>query len=93
MKLSAAFYLPLLILSLAALACLTHASEAAMMELYVAPDGNDAWSGTLDRPNTAGSDGPFATISRAQAAAQLQGGIQRHVVSRVQVPGPATFQL
>lgn len=35
---------------------------------YVATDGNDAWSGTLAAPNLARTDGPFATLGRAQSA-------------------------
>ncbi len=35
-------------------------------DLYVSPKGNDSWSGTLSEPNAAGTDGPFATIQRAQ---------------------------
>ena len=38
---------------------------------YVAPDGNDLWSGRLAAPNAAGSDGPFATFDRARAMVQL----------------------
>jgi hypothetical protein len=38
---------------------------AAPVELYVAPNGSDAWSGT--RPQPAPNDGPFATLGRAQA--------------------------
>ena len=34
---------------------------------YVSTAGNDSWSGTLAAPNSAGTDGPFATISKAQA--------------------------
>ncbi len=37
--------------------------------LYVATNGNDAWSGTMAAPNSAGTDGPFATLQRAQSAA------------------------
>jgi hypothetical protein len=37
-------------------------------DFYVAPHGDDAWSGTLPAPATAGNDGPFATIERAQEA-------------------------
>jgi uncharacterized protein (TIGR03437 family) len=37
---------------------------------YVATNGKDTWSGTLPVPNTAGSDGPFATFDRARAAVQ-----------------------
>ncbi len=37
-------------------------------DFYVAVNGNDQWSGTLDSPNREGTDGPFATIARAQEA-------------------------
>ena len=37
-------------------------------DFYVAPDGNDGWSGKLAAPNEARTDGPFATIARAQQA-------------------------
>jgi len=37
------------------------ASSLDEVKLYVAPDGNDAWSGTLERPAADGSDGPLAT--------------------------------
>ena len=36
------------------------------MVLYVALDGNDAWSGALAGPNAAKTDGPFATLQRAR---------------------------
>jgi regulation of enolase protein 1 (concanavalin A-like superfamily) len=35
-------------------------------DFYVSPNGNDNWSGTLAERNVAGTDGPFATIKRAQ---------------------------
>ncbi|MGA8182767.1 MAG: hypothetical protein WB819_03885, partial [Terriglobia bacterium] len=35
---------------------------------YVATDGNDSWTGKLDKPNAAGTDGPFHTVQRAQKA-------------------------
>ena len=35
---------------------------------YVAPNGNDSWSGTLAAPNPANTDGPFATFDRSRAA-------------------------
>lgn len=38
------------------------------VRFYVAPDGNDAWSGKLPRPNRDRTDGPFATIARARDA-------------------------
>lgn len=36
--------------------------------LFVSPDGNDSWSGTLPEPDAAKGDGPFKTIARAQQA-------------------------
>jgi hypothetical protein len=42
---------------------LTAAEPAA---LYVATNGNDAWSGRLAEPNAGRTDGPFATLERAR---------------------------
>jgi len=39
-------------------------------DFYVATNGNDAWSGALDCPNSSHTDGPFRTISKAQQAVQ-----------------------
>ena len=39
-------------------------------DFYIAPNGNDAWSGTLAAPNTGSTDGPFATVAKAQTAVQ-----------------------
>lgn len=46
---------------------------------YVSTQGNDSWSGTLASPNAQGTDGPFATVARAQRAV-------REVRSRQDVP-------
>jgi len=35
-------------------------------DLYVSPQGDDAWSGRLAEPNNEGTDGPVATICRAR---------------------------
>lgn len=35
-------------------------------DVYVASNGNDAWSGTLAAPNPDSTDGPFATLERAR---------------------------
>ena len=46
-------------------------SRSAMSEparFYVAPDGKDEWTGQLKQPDSAKTDGPFATIHRAQQA-------------------------
>ncbi len=46
------------------------AAAAGALELYVAPDGNDAWSGRLPEPDSARTDGPFATVARARDEAR-----------------------
>ena len=34
--------------------------------LYLSPNGNDAWSGTLPQPNPNGTDGPLCSLTAAQ---------------------------
>lgn len=41
---------------------------SAETTFYVAPNGNDAWSGLKKTPEGAHGDGPFATVQRAQEA-------------------------
>jgi len=57
-----------LILALGLAALLTPLARAAgpAADLYVSPDGNDRWTGRLDRPASNATDGPLATVSRAQ---------------------------
>ncbi len=62
--------------------CLATAAPEGRNVLYVAPGGNDAWSGELAEPNAAGDDGPFATIERA-----------RDAVRELEADGPVTVQL
>jgi hypothetical protein len=59
-----------LLLTFALLAAMATVSLglAAPVTLYVAPSGNDAWSGSLPQPNAARTDGPFATILGARDA-------------------------
>ena len=45
---------------------------ASAADFYVAPDGNDAWSGRLAAVNAEKSDGPFATLQRARDAVRKQ---------------------
>ncbi|MBI4559685.1 MAG: right-handed parallel beta-helix repeat-containing protein [Candidatus Hydrogenedentes bacterium] len=65
------------------LACLpAFAAETPPLSLYVAPTGNDAWSGTLSEPNAAGTDGPCATVTGARDAIRrlkAAGGLDRPV--------------
>ncbi len=46
----------------------THATDAATW--YVAPEGNDSWSGRLAQPRADSADGPLATLSAACRAAR-----------------------
>ncbi|UCH34844.1 MAG: right-handed parallel beta-helix repeat-containing protein [Armatimonadota bacterium] len=61
--------------------------------LYVAPHGNDAWSGTLPDADERGEDGPFATIARARDAIRelkrRDGGLKQPV--RVWIRGGCYF--
>jgi hypothetical protein len=52
-----------------------------MISYYVAIDGDDRWSGTLDTPAGDGTDGPFATLARARDAVreQIAGGLREEV--------------
>jgi len=59
-------------------------AEAGIV-FYVAPNGNDAWSGKLPSPNRSKTDGPFATLQRALDALKTlkeqQGGALRQPVT------------
>src|SRR5689334_16692632 len=44
---------------------------------YVAPFGNDSWSGRLALPAPDGTDGPFATLAAARAAMAASSGNTR----------------
>jgi hypothetical protein len=45
-------------------------------DFFVASNGKDSWSGTVADPNPTNTDGPFASITRAQMA--VQSLIQTH---------------
>jgi len=53
----------------------------------VATDGKDTWSGTLASPNAAGTDGPFATIQRGQAALRTYRQANPNAAAVVDVEG------
>jgi hypothetical protein len=63
---------PVLAAALIAIASISVIATARGTEIaatfYVSPAGSDAWSGTLDAPADDGTDGPFASIGRAQQA-------------------------
>jgi hypothetical protein len=71
---SAAF---LLVFLLFAAALVTGASAAfglPPITYYVATNGLDSWSGTLPAPNAGHTDGPFASVARAQAVVRTSAG-------------------
>jgi len=43
-------------------------ARAGRADFYVSLEGKDSWSGTLEAPNAAKNDGPFATLDRARRA-------------------------
>ncbi|MBM3497302.1 MAG: right-handed parallel beta-helix repeat-containing protein [Armatimonadetes bacterium] len=51
-------------------AVLSGCSAARAATFHIAPDGNDAWSGTLERPNAGKTDGPLASLNGARDAAR-----------------------
>lgn len=59
-----------LILNTALILSLPHLvlAEESHRLYYIAPSGNDSWSGMLPTPNRAGTDGPFVTLERARDA-------------------------
>lgn len=46
----------------------TSSEEEPKATFFVSTDGDDAWSGKSEAPNAEGTDGPFATITRARDA-------------------------
>ncbi len=63
--------LPLIIILTLILGCrsIDYKKEPELKaDFYVSTQGSDDWSGTLEIPNSAGTDGPFATLERARDA-------------------------
>lgn len=46
----------------------TDSTDVQAITFYLSPQGNDAWSGDIPEANSDGTDGPFATLPRAQQA-------------------------
>ena len=75
------------------LCCATY-GQAQQRTVYVAPTGNDSWSGTMAASNRNLTDGPFATLERARDAIRdlkQREGLPKDGI-RVQVRG-GTFVL
>jgi hypothetical protein len=63
--------------------------SAAALTIYVSPEGNDAWTGRIEQPNAAKSDGPLASLTGARdalrklrAAGALESGNLRVVIAQ-----------
>jgi hypothetical protein len=60
-------------LSLLLAAAFSHAAAAAdVVEIYVSPQGNDAWTGSRPNATPAGDDGPLATLAHARDVARAR---------------------
>jgi hypothetical protein len=57
---------------------------------YVAPNGNDFWSGRLAAPNANATDGPLASFDRARALVQSVNKVGLSLVN-VQIRGGTYF--
>lgn len=67
-------------------------------DFFVAPKGNDQWSGTLAEVNSAGSDGPFASLEKARDTLRAKRQAGWKGSATIQLRGgsyllPRTFQL
>jgi hypothetical protein len=60
----------ILLLGTAALLCGAVPHSAWAVDFYVAPNGNDSWSGALQKPDSTQTDGPFATLAQAVRASR-----------------------
>ena len=58
------------------------AAAPTSVTFYVAPNGNDFWTGTLPAPNSTDTDGPFATFDRARTVVQ---GISKTGLTQISV--------
>jgi hypothetical protein len=75
-----------LVPSLALLAVTLLGHVATAVDLHVSPQGNDAWTGTLEKPNEAQTDGPLASLTGARDAIrklQAAGPLQQPIRVRI----------
>jgi hypothetical protein len=72
---------------LVSLWCTANADGGGGSDLYVATDGNDAWTGKLPSSSANHSDGPFATLERARDA------IRQRQSAGAALAGPVTVHI
>ena len=61
---------PAPVVTVQALATPAAAAAARALDIFVATNGNDAWTGALAAPNAGATDGPLRTITAAQTIAR-----------------------
>ncbi|MBI3921631.1 MAG: right-handed parallel beta-helix repeat-containing protein, partial [Armatimonadetes bacterium] len=66
-------------------------SDETSSTVYVAPEGNDAWSGRLSKPNRSKTDGPLATLGKAREAARAFRARGKASSTRIVVRGGRYF--
>lgn len=73
--------------------CAEESGGGYSADVYLAPDGNDAWSGRLADPNPERTDGPLASLSKAkQMVRQLRSAdLKRNRPIRVALRGGIYF--
>jgi len=76
-----------LMLGMLGLSVLPVVAGGRMVTFYVAPQGQDSWSGRLAGPNRGRTDGPFAGLARAQQAVRAQRAADPTTPVEVQVRG------
>lgn len=66
------------------------------LDIFVATNGNDSWSGSIASPNAGQTDGPKRTIAGAQSVARLRlaemnaGALRRAIIVQI---GPGEYRL
>jgi hypothetical protein len=73
-----------LLILFAAFVLPANAAPPPQADFFVATNGNDRWSGTLPEPNRQKTNGPFATLARAQQALR---GLKKNGPKRVLIRG------
>ena len=61
--------------------------------LYVAPQGNDTWSGTISQPNASRTDGPLATLNGARDAIRTLKASSRLKESATVIVADGTYSM
>ena len=81
------------IASILLLSCFWLVGMGSAATIFVSPQGNDAWSGKLEIPNAAKTDGPLATLPAARDAVRkfkAAGPLAEPVTIRIQ---PGTYPI